>query len=71
MLEVSPADERPTYLGFMNTFLSPVLLLSAVGGLIIDKTSYGMLLGIATAAGAGALFFALQLEEPRVKTTKA
>lgn len=65
VLEVSPAAERPTYLGFMNTYLSPVLLLSAVGGLIIDKTSYEALFVISAASALAALVFAQQLEEPR------
>jgi MFS family permease len=70
MLDVSPADDRPTYLGFMNTFLSPVLLLSAVGGLVIEKSSYQALFAIALAAAAAALFFALQMEEPRLRHKK-
>jgi MFS family permease len=65
LLDVSPADQRPAYLGFMNTFLAPALLLSAVGGLIIDKSSYEVLFGISGAAGLAALIFALELEEPR------
>ena len=65
LLDVSPADQRPVYLGFMNTFLAPALLLSAVGGLIIDKSSYEVLFGIAGAAGLAALIFSLELEEPR------
>jgi len=65
LLDVSPADQRPAYLGFMNTFLAPALLLSAVGGLIIDKASYEVLFLIAGAAGLAALVFAHQMEEPR------
>jgi MFS family permease len=66
VLEVSPAAERPAYLGFMNTYLSPVLLLAAIGGFIIDKTSYEALFVISAAAALAALVFAVQLEEPRV-----
>ena len=65
MLDVSPDAERPTYLGFMNTFLAPVLLLSSIGGLIIQKTSYDVLFGLVIAAGIASLIFSLQLEEPR------
>jgi MFS family permease len=71
MLDVSPADDRPTYLGFMNTFLSPVLLLSALGGLVIERSSYETLFGVALAAAAVALFFALQMDEPRRTHKKA
>lgn len=69
MLDVSPEGERPTYLGFMNTFLSPVFLLSALGGYIIEKVSYEALFLVSIASGALSLMFALQLEEPRQKLT--
>ena len=65
MLDVSPEAERPTYLGFMNTFLAPVLLLSSVGGFLIERTSYEVLFTTVIAAGIIALAFSLQLEEPR------
>ena len=67
MLDVSPEAERPTYLGFMHTFLAPVLLLSAVGGYLIEKTSYETLFLTVLGAGLVALVFSLQLEEPRLK----
>jgi MFS family permease len=65
MLDLSPESERPTYLGFMNTFLAPVMLLSAVGGLLVEKTSFEVLFVVALGAGAVAFLFATQLEEPR------
>jgi len=68
MLDVSPEAERPTYLGFMNTFLAPVLLLSSIGGLIIEKASYEVLFIIVSLAGLAALVFAVQMEEPRRKS---
>lgn len=68
MLDVSPEGERPTYLGFMNTFLSPVFLLSALGGYVIEKVSYEALFLMSVAAGALSLFLALQLEEPRQRS---
>ncbi len=70
MLDVSPEAERPTYLGFMNTFLAPVLLLSAVGGFIIERTSYEVLFITVIAAGIVALGFSHQLEEPRKKPSQ-
>jgi MFS family permease len=71
MLDVSPEAERPTYLGFMNTFLAPVLLLSALGGFIIERTSYEVLFGTVIAAGLIALLFSLRLEEPRKQQHQA
>jgi MFS family permease len=65
MLDVSPEAERPTYLGFMNTFIAPVLLLSSVGGFVIERTSYEVLFITVIGAGILALAFSVQLEEPR------
>jgi MFS family permease len=68
MLDVSPESERPTYLGFMNTFLAPVLLLSSLGGLIIERSSYEALFITVIVSAVLALLFSLQLEEPRKRT---
>lgn len=65
MLDVSPEAERPTYLGFMNTFIAPVMLLSSVGGFVIERTSYEVLFITVLVAGLLALIFSVQLEEPR------
>jgi MFS family permease len=65
MLDLAPEHERPTYLGFMNTFVAPVVLLSAVGGIVVELTSYETLFTIAGAASVLALVFAIQLDEPR------
>ena len=65
MLDLSPESERPTYLGFMNTFLAPVMLLSAVGGYMVERTSFEVLFAVALGAGLLALVFATQLDEPR------
>lgn len=67
MLDLAPESERPTYLGFMNTFLAPVMLLAAVGGLVVEITSYETLFAIALAASILAFAFGIQLEEPRSK----
>lgn len=65
MLDLAPEEERPTYLGFMNTFIAPVALLSAVGGVVVEMTSYETLFVTALAASLLALAFGIQLEEPR------
>jgi MFS family permease len=66
MLDVSPEAERPTYLGFMNTFLAPVLLLSMLGGYIIEKASFETLFFAVMGAAALALVLSIRLEEPRL-----
>jgi MFS family permease len=66
LLDVSPEAERPTYMGFMNTLLAPILLLSTLGGFIIERTSFETLfLSVIGAAGV-ALVLSLRLHEPRI-----
>jgi MFS family permease len=65
MLDLAPEEERPAYLGFMNTFIAPVLMLSAVGGVVVEMTSYETLFITALAASLLALAFGIQLDEPR------
>jgi MFS family permease len=68
MLDVSPEAERPTYLGFMNTFLAPVLLLSMLGGFVIERTSFETLFFAVMATASLALLLAVRLDEPRLQT---
>jgi MFS family permease len=65
ILDVSPEGERPTYLGFMNTLLAPVLLLSMIGGFIIERTSFEVLFLGVIGAAVLALILSLRLDEPR------
>ncbi len=65
MLDIAPEAERPTYLGFMNTFIAPVLLLSSLGGFVIERTSFEVLFTTVIGAGLLALIFSVRLEEPR------
>jgi MFS family permease len=67
MLDVSPEAERPTYLGFMNTLLAPIMLLSMLGGLIIERTSFEALFVAVMGAAVLALLLAIRLDEPRLR----
>jgi len=68
MLDVSPDAERPTYLGFMNTLLAPVLLLSMVGGYIIEKASFEALFFAVMGTAILALLVSFRMDEPRLRT---
>ncbi len=46
LLEIAPQEERSTYVGFMNTIVSPTVFFSALGGLIINISSYIFLFGL-------------------------
>lgn len=43
VLELAPAEQRPTYIGLFNTLSGLLLVLPAFGGWILRYTSYGVL----------------------------
>jgi hypothetical protein len=43
LLQFAPEERRPIYVGFFNTVVGPTLLLSALGGVIIQVSSFGFL----------------------------
>lgn len=65
LLEITPPDDRPIYIGFTNTILGIALLASSVGGLIVDMAGFTVLFSLALAFYAVALFLTLRLQEPR------
>lgn len=67
LLEISPAAERPIYLGFTNTLLGMTLLASTVGGVIVEVAGFGILFSFTLAFYALAIGLSLTLREPREK----
>jgi MFS family permease len=57
LLEVAPEDDRSLYLGFGNTILGIVLLLSSVGGLLMDLLGIQALFAVAVIMNLLAFFF--------------
>jgi MFS family permease len=68
MLDVSPEAERPTYLGFMNTLLAPVLLLSMLGGYIIERSSFETLFLAVMGTAVLAFIMSFRMDEPRLRS---
>ncbi len=64
-LEIAPIARRPTYVGILNSFVGFVLLLSVVGGVIIDRFSFPALFATTTFLMSISVVGALRLEEPR------
>lgn len=60
LLDIAPEEKRPTYVGFMNTMIAPVLFLPAIGGILIDYLSFTMLFTISFAASIVAVFFSFK-----------
>ena len=65
LLEISPAAERPIYLGLTNTLLGMALLASMVGGVIVEVAGFGILFSFTLAFYALAIGLSLTLRDPR------
>ncbi len=65
LLEISPAAERPIYVGFTNTLLGMALLASAVGGVIVEVAGFGTLFSLTLAFYALAMGLSLTVRDPR------
>ena len=63
LLEIAPEDRRPIYVGFLNTIVGPTIFLSAVGGLIIQLTSFAFLYSLVLLISIVSIFLSLSLGE--------
>jgi MFS family permease len=66
LLELVPTDERSLYLGLSNTMMGVTVLLSGLGGLVVDAAGFGGLFGLACVLYAAAYMLTTGLPEPRV-----
>jgi hypothetical protein len=44
LLEIAPERERPSYIGFMNTYMIPFSFLPLIGGVIVEAVSFNAIL---------------------------
>ena len=65
LLEIAPEEKRPIYVGFLNTIVGPTIFLSAVGGLIIQVSSFAVLYSLVFLVSIGSIFFSLSLTETK------
>jgi len=65
LLELVNEAERPLYLGFYNTVIGAVVLLSGLGGLLLDTLGFGGMFAIALVLCLVAFWLARGLPEPR------
>jgi MFS family permease len=66
LLEVAPADKRPLYVGFMNSFTFPLMLSPALGGLILTLAGIRVLFLASMCFAVANLILSSRLKEPRV-----
>ncbi|HET6485020.1 MAG TPA: MFS transporter [Spirochaetia bacterium] len=65
MLDIAPAEQRPTYVGFANTFNGLILFFPIVGGWILGDSSWVALFAVTAAAALVGLVGTLRMSEPR------
>ena len=65
LLELVPEAERPLYLGLSNTLMGVVVLISGLGGLLVDLFGFVGLFGVALGLCLVAYRLAAGLPEPR------
>jgi MFS family permease len=65
LLEIAPEDQRPIYVGFLNTIVGPTIFLSAIGGLIIQVTSFVFLYSLVFLISIVSIFLSLSLGETK------
>ncbi len=65
LLELVPAAERPLYLGTSNTIMGIVVLVSGLGGLVVDLLGFAGLFAVSLALCVAGYTLASGLPEPR------
>lgn len=66
-LNIAPSQNRPTYIGFMNTLLFPFAFVPLIGGATLkffgDWVTINHLFGLSFISGIISFFMSLRLEE--------
>ena len=65
VLEISPVDIRPLFLGIQATLSSPTVLMPLLGGLLLNVLPFEVLFGFVAACGVFSVIYAYRLPEPR------
>jgi MFS family permease len=65
LLQVAPEERRPIYVGFSNTVVGPTIFLSAVGGMILQVSSFTCLYFILSLLSLVSIVFSLSLERTK------
>lgn len=70
LLDIVPADERPTYMGLANTALGAVTLLPVLGGWMVSTVGYTGTFGLGVVAAVFGLLTSLRLREVLLHPTE-
>jgi len=63
LLGITPEKDRSLYIGFTNTILGGVLLLTGASGLLVNVLGYPALFGFTILMHLSALFFVLKIRQ--------
>jgi len=63
LLAIAPAARRPSYVGLMNSFLGPFMLLPALAGLLVDWTGPLVVFAVALVAAGAAFILTAKLPQ--------
>lgn len=64
LLEISPEEVRPTYVGLSNTILGLLTLAPTIGGWLLEATSYSVLFGASAIFALAGFFLTMGLKLP-------
>jgi MFS family permease len=70
VLDLAPPDQRPIYMGASNALGGLATVAPTFGGLLLSRTSYGVLFGTALGLQLAALGLAFQLPDARLQRMK-
>lgn len=65
LLDTAPDRDRPRYISLEGTFRLPVVFFPLIGGILIQRSSYGILFAITSLFLLGAFILSFGLKEPR------
>ncbi len=68
LLEISPEQRRPLYIGLLHTLIAPTILFSGVGGWLSQLFTLKWLFATAFVTVSIALLISLKLREPRIRS---
>jgi MFS family permease len=63
LLEIAPEPERPIYVGLLHTLTAPTVFLSAIGGVIIQVSSFTLLYILVLLISFGAIYISSKLKD--------
>ncbi len=64
LMDVAPAEDRPTYIGLHNTLAGLLVLMPVLGGWLLEHTSYTVLFAVTAAGVSPAVLLSLSLPKP-------